>query len=131
MPSFTKSPPELIKRFASVADAFPDAERRQMFGYPCLFVGGSMVTGLFDESWFVRLGEPERSELLAMDGAGPFAPMPGRPISGYFVLPESVLVAEPDLQAWVGRALAFGRSLPPKVPGARAAKAAKPRRKPA
>ena len=122
MPSFTKSPPELVARFAAVAGPFPDAERRQMFGYPCLFVGGNMVTGLFAESWFVRLGEPERSELLAMDGAGPFAPMPGRPMSGYFVLPESVLAADPHLHAWVDRALAFGRSLPPKVPGAKAAK---------
>ncbi len=117
MPSFTKSPPELIERFASVAVAFPDAERRQMFGYPCLFVGGNMVTGLFDESWFVRLGEPERSELLAMDGAGPFAPMPGRPMSGYFVLPASVMASDAELLAWVGRSLGFGRSLPAKVPG--------------
>ena len=117
MPSFAKSPPELIERFASVADAFPDAESRQMFGYPCLFVGGNMVTGLFDESWFVRLGEPERSELLAMDGAGPFAPMPGRPMSGYVVLPASVLASDAELLAWVARALEFGHGLPAKAPG--------------
>lgn len=117
MPSFTKSPPELIERFASVAVAFPDAERRQMFGYPCLFVGGNMVTGLFAESWFVRLGEPERSELLAIDGAGPFAPMPGRPMSGYYTLPAAVMASGEQLHAWVGRALDLGRSLPAKVPG--------------
>ena len=34
MPGFSKSPPELVERFASIAAEVPDAERRQMFGYP-------------------------------------------------------------------------------------------------
>ena len=65
MPSFEKSPPELVARFDAAAERFPDAQRRKMFGYPALFVGGNLVTGLFADSWMIRLAEPDLAELLA------------------------------------------------------------------
>src|SRR5512141_2128371 len=68
MPGFAKSPPELIARFHEVTDQLSGAERRLMFGYPTLFVGGNMVSGLYESTWFVRLAEPERSVLLAVEG---------------------------------------------------------------
>ena len=55
-PPFTKSPPELVERFDAAAERHPDAERRKMFGYPALFVGGNLATGLFADTWMVRLG---------------------------------------------------------------------------
>lgn len=121
MPGFAKSPPELIERFHVVTGALPDVEHRLMFGYPALFVGGNMVSGLYESTWFVRLGEPDRTELLGVDGAGPVEIMPGRAMAGYVALPTSMIAGdEPSLRSWLGRAVAFGRSLPPK--------AAKPRR---
>ena len=45
MPSFDKSPPELVARFGAVLDDYPEAERKKMFGYPAAFVGGNMATG--------------------------------------------------------------------------------------
>ena len=65
MPSFEKSPPELVARFDAAAERFPDAQRRKMFGYPALFVGGNLVTGLFADSWMIRLGESDLEDLLA------------------------------------------------------------------
>ncbi len=126
MPGFAKSPPELVERFNSVTAELPGAERRQMFGYPCLFVGGNMVTGLHESSWFVRLAEPDRQELLDHEAAGPFEPMPGRPMAGYVILPGGVIADDSTVRAWVERAIEFGRSLPPKTP-----RTAKPRRQPA
>jgi TfoX/Sxy family transcriptional regulator of competence genes len=116
MPSFSKSPPELVARFAAIADSLPDVERRQMFGYPCIFVGGNLVTGLYLDVWHVRLAEPDRAELLAMPGAGPFEPMPGRAMGGYVVLPPDVVADDVAVRAWVDRAIEHGRSLPPKAP---------------
>ena len=58
-PSFDKSPLELVERFAAVMDRYPDAERKKMFGYPAAFVGGNMATGLFADSWVVRLPDDE------------------------------------------------------------------------
>ena len=66
MPKMEKSPPELVERFDVVAAEYPEATRRLTFGYPCLYVGGNMVSGLFESSWHVKLGPDERRELEAI-----------------------------------------------------------------
>lgn len=116
MPSFSKSPPELVDRFGATTAGIPDAERRQMFGYPCLFVGGNLVTGLHESAWFVRLAEHDREALLRLPGAGPFMPMPGRAMGGYTVMPAPVIADDHAVRQWVELAIDFGRTLPPKVP---------------
>jgi TfoX/Sxy family transcriptional regulator of competence genes len=114
MPTFTKSPPELVERFTDITSGMAGTEPRQMFGYPCLFVGGNLVTGLHEATWFVRLPEPARSELMRNPGASPFAPMPGRPMAAYVVLPSSIVVDDEALRGWLAQAIEFGRSLPVK-----------------
>jgi TfoX/Sxy family transcriptional regulator of competence genes len=114
MPTFEKSPPELIARFDVAATRHPDAVRRKMFGYPALFVGGNLVTGLFADGWMIRLDPDSLAELLALPGAGPFAPMPGRTMKGYGMLPPAVVADDDALDAWLGRAIAFGKTLPAK-----------------
>jgi hypothetical protein len=119
MPDFSKSPPELVERFEAVTAEIADAERRQMFGYPALFVGGYHVTGLHQETWVVRLAEADRTELLTIPGSAPFEPMPGRSMGGYVVLPPSVVADDAAVRCWLERAIEHVRSLPPKVPKAR------------
>lgn len=119
MPGFAKSPPELIARFHEVTDEVSDAEHRLMFGYPALFVGGNMVSGLYESSWFVRLGDAARDELLAR-GGGPVEIMPGRAMAGYVALPAALIADDRGIRDWLARAIAFGATLPPK--------AAKPRK---
>src|SRR5436190_7564960 len=77
MPSFTKSPPELVARFGEILERYPDATRKPMFGYPAAFVGGNMATGLFADRWVVRLPDGEIAEAKSA-GAEPFEPMPGK-----------------------------------------------------
>ena len=115
MPEFTKSPPALVERFDSIAAEYPQAQRRPTFGYPCLYVGGNMVSGLFQSSWHVRLGPAETAELLAIEGATPFEPMPGRPMTGFLLLPEALTETD-AVRPWLDRALAHARSLPAKPP---------------
>lgn len=122
MQSMPKSPPELVARFDLIADDFSRADRRLTFGYPSLTVGGNMVTGLHGASWFVRLGPADTDEALALDGAGPFMPMPGRAMTGYTVLPDAVVADDDAIRDWVARAVAFGTTLPPKTPKASKAK---------
>lgn len=114
MPSFEKSPPELVARFDAVAERFPEAQRRKMFGYPALFVGGNLVTGLFADAWMIRLPEPALAELLALPGATPFSPMAGRTMKGYATLPPDVVADDAALDAWLERAIALGKTLPAK-----------------
>ncbi len=114
MPKFEKSPPELVARFEAAAARQPLAQRRQMFGYPALFVGGNLATGLFADGWMVRLGEADLAALLALPGSAPFTPMEGRTMRGYALLPPDIVADDAALDEWLGRAIAHAGSLPAK-----------------
>ncbi len=114
MPTWSKSPPELQDAFGVSLGRFPDAERRQMFGYPAAFVNGNMWTGLHQQNWVLRLPEDARTELLRLPGAANFEPMPGRPMTGFVTLPASVRDDPDTLNAWLQRAWEHGLSMPPK-----------------
>ena len=55
-----------------------------MFGYPALFVGGNLATGLFTRT-AGSCGSRERTppRAVRLPGRGPFSPMPGRAMKGY------------------------------------------------
>ena len=112
-PSFVKSPPALVERFAAVMDRYPDAERKKMFGYPAAFVGGNMATGLFADRWVVRLPDDEIAAAKSA-GAEPFEPMPGKPMKAFVVIPAGDVADDAAITAWVERGLALARSMPPK-----------------
>ena len=116
MPKFEKSSPELVARFDTVVgrNATADVTRRQMFGYPCAWIGGNMLTGLFAQDWWVHLSEPDRETLLALPGAHQLEVMPGRVMGRYVVLPPDVAADDRAVDAWLTKAIAFTRSLPPK-----------------
>ena len=112
-PGFGKSPAALVERFDAVAARHPDAERRKMFGYPALFVGGNMATGLYEDRWVVRLFDDDLERLLAAGGT-PFSPMPGRSMKGWASLPSGVVGGDAALDRWLERAFSFAASLPAK-----------------
>ena len=86
----------------------------KMLGQPAAFVGGHLTTGLFGGQRTVRLPESQRPQLLG-DGGRPFEPMPGRPMKEYVVLPDT-LVDDPGTRAaWIDRAVAYVKGLPPKA----------------
>jgi TfoX/Sxy family transcriptional regulator of competence genes len=114
MPAFEKSPPELVARFTEVAARHPGAQQRKMFGYPALFIGGNMATGLFADRWVVRLLPADLEALMALPGAEPFSPMPGRSMTGWATLPREVVGDDDALDPWLERSFAFAASLPAK-----------------
>ena len=117
-----KSPPALIERFDAVAADFPEATRRLTFGYPCLYVGGNMVTGLFGDAWHVRVGKDDTEELLGLPGARPFEPMPGRPMTGFTLLPETIVDDDAAVHELVRRAIAHVSTMPAKTPKPKASR---------
>jgi hypothetical protein len=113
MPRFSKSPPELVERFAAVLDRYPHAARKKMFGYPAAFVGGNMATGLFADQWVVRL--PDDQIQPAKDaGAGSFEPMPGKPMKAFVVIPAADVEDDAAIRSWVERGLGHAASMPAK-----------------
>jgi TfoX/Sxy family transcriptional regulator of competence genes len=123
--TWRKSPDELRERFEAAVAGIDGLEQRKMFGYPAGFVGGNMTTGLHQDSWIVRLPEDERTARLA-DGWSIFEPMPGRPMREYVALPDEVIEDPDQARAWVERAAAYVRTLPPKAAKPKAAPKPKP-----
>jgi TfoX/Sxy family transcriptional regulator of competence genes len=114
MPSFEKSPPELILLYQEAMAEFPQALLRKTFGYPSAYINGNMATGLFSDSMFLRLNPADEAEFLKIPGAVSFAPMKARPMKGYVVIPANLLESREFLQTWIARSLEYAASLPPK-----------------
>ncbi len=106
----------LLETFDAVVPGAP-AERRLMFGFPAAFVNGHMFLSLFEEQLVLRLDEGPRQALTAT-GARAFEPMKGRPMKEYVVAPAALVADRAALAKWVDKALAYGRSLPPKAKAA-------------
>jgi len=112
---FTPSPPTLVRAFDAAVDSLRGVERHKMFGYPAIFLRGNMVAGLVRDRMILRLGEEERTVFLALPGAKPFVAMRGRVMKQWAVVPPSMLKSRATLRRWLARALAHGRTLPPKT----------------
>ncbi len=116
MPTFRKSPPELVARFDELAPLAGDADRKQMFGYPVCVLRGNMFMGLHEDAFILRLGADDRAEFQRTYDASVFEPMPGRPMKEYVVVPASVSDDEDTMAEWVRRSRAYAEQLPAKKP---------------
>jgi TfoX/Sxy family transcriptional regulator of competence genes len=99
--------------FQTLVPDEPAVALRPMFGNLAGFVNGNMFTGLFGDDLFVRISEADRETLLK-EGGSDFAPMAGRPMKGYVVLPAGWAGRPEATRRWVGRALELTRALPAK-----------------
>ncbi len=106
---------EQVDLFHEAVAGIEGVEVRKMFGFPAAFIGGNMTAGLHQESVMVRLPADEREDRLA-DGWSLFEPMPGRPMKEYVALPPEVAADAVATRAWIERAAAYVRTLPPKAP---------------
>ena len=112
--AWKKSPPELVEAFDAAIPAGARVERRKMFGYPAVFVGGNMASGLFEDKVVVRVGEKD-ARWMVREGGTAFEPMKGRPMRGFVVVPERVRREAAGLRKWIAAGIEFARTLPPKA----------------
>jgi TfoX/Sxy family transcriptional regulator of competence genes len=86
----------------------------KMFGGLCFMLNGNMVAGTSKRGLLVRVGKDQQSNALARPGAKRME-MTGRPMEGYvFVDPPPS--DDRSLQDWLALAVAFVKTLPPKLP---------------
>ena len=114
MPQWKKAPPELVDLFTTALTAFPEAEMRKMFGYPCAFVNGNMATCLFADTIMLRLDAADREEFVRKTGAGLFEPVPGRVMKEYASVPPAIRDNSKELQGWLTKSINYASSLPKK-----------------
>jgi TfoX/Sxy family transcriptional regulator of competence genes len=111
---------ELAKRLEELMPKGPGFTRGKMFGCPCVFVSGKLSFFVFGDSLVLRLGEDDREALLAIDGAVPFAPMPGRTSKASVIVPPKLTASDAKLRPWIEKAIAFAQA---KASGAKPARA--------
>ena len=79
-----------------------------------LLLNGNMVAGTSKRGLMVRVGKERHADALKLPGAKPME-MTGRPMEGYiFVDPPPS--DDRSLQDWLALAVAFVKTLPPKLP---------------
>jgi TfoX/Sxy family transcriptional regulator of competence genes len=108
-----KTPPELAAKFDRAAPKDPKVVRKPMFGYPALFLNGNMFAGTFQDKIVARLAEADRERALKA-GTKQFAPMPGRPMKEYVVVPTADVAKPAALAKWVAQAHTYAKTLPAK-----------------
>ena len=110
-----KTPEELI---SFLHDTMKDvvAEPKKMFGYPVYFINGNMLIGIFGNSLFLRIPPPEQEEVFKRyKGSSNFAPMPGRIMKEYIVIPEKIYKDKTKFGGLLSKSLEYTASLPPKI----------------
>ncbi len=109
-----KPSPSLVVEFKAVQAQLRGALPRKMFGYDAAFVNGNMAVGLWQNTCVVKVSAADSAELLARGSAVPFAPNPGRVMTGWLELSEEVAHDPEELLKWSQRAVDYVMTLPPK-----------------
>jgi len=86
---------------------------REMFGGIAFMIYGNMAIGVSGEELMVRVGKDAHDEAVALPGARTFD-MGARPMRGWLSVSPEGFEADSDLEAWVGRGVAYAESLPRK-----------------
>jgi len=93
-----------------------DADERRMFGGIAFLVGGHMCCGVLGRDLVLRLGREGATRALKRPGVRPMD-FTGRPLSTMVYVSAAACRSKPALARWIGEALTFARSQPPKHPG--------------
>jgi TfoX/Sxy family transcriptional regulator of competence genes len=103
----------LAQRVRESLEDVPGISERKMFGGLAFLLNGNMACGVIGEDLMVRVG-PEayarslpKPHVRAMD-------FTGRPMKGLVYVSPPGFEADKDLDLWVGKGVAFARSLPAK-----------------
>jgi TfoX/Sxy family transcriptional regulator of competence genes len=105
---------DLANRIRELIAADPDVTEKKMFGGLAFLVGGNMSVAVSGQGGLmVRVHPQDTDALLAKPHARPFE-MRGRELQGWLRVDAEGLRTKRQLEPWVGRGVAYGRSLPPK-----------------
>jgi TfoX/Sxy family transcriptional regulator of competence genes len=90
----------------------PGVSEKKMFGGLAFLTAGNMTVGVNGDDLIARIDPAAMDEALAEPGVRPFD-MTGRPMRGWILVAGQGL-ADDELERWIGRALSYVETLPPK-----------------
>jgi TfoX/Sxy family transcriptional regulator of competence genes len=103
----------LATRVRSALEGRGGLSERKMFGGLCLMLHGNMFAGVMLNEVMLRVGPDRFESVLARPGARPMD-FTGRPMQGFIYVDKGACTTDADLSAWLGEALGFVETLPPK-----------------
>jgi TfoX/Sxy family transcriptional regulator of competence genes len=86
----------------------------RMFGGLCFMLNGNMIAAASKRGLLVRIGKDQHAQALARPNAS-LMEMAGRPMEGYIRV-DPAPQDEQMLHDWLELAVAFVKTLPPKLP---------------
>lgn len=104
---------QLAERIRTTLADTDDISERKMFGGIAFLHQGNMVCGVVHERLMLRLGAERAEAALDEPHARPMD-FTGRPMRGMIYIDPPGFATDRTLAAWVGRALEFATTLPPK-----------------
>ncbi len=103
----------LAERIRDIFDGDEDVTEKKMFGGLAFMINGNMCCGVSKEDLMLRLGAEEAKKALKDPNARDMD-FTGKPLKGFVYVNAEGYAEDEDLEAWVGRAAKFARSLPAK-----------------
>lgn len=103
----------LAHRVRETLDERDDVKEKKMFGGLAFMVSGHMCCGIIKNELMVRVGKEAYEDTLKLPHAREMD-FTGRSLKGFIYVGEEGLTEDNELQSWVGRALSFVATLPPK-----------------
>jgi len=105
---------DLAHRIRALLAGDPDVTEKRMFGGLAFLVRGKMsVAASGQGGLMVRVEPAQTGALVAKPHAGPFE-MRGRAMRGWVRVDAEGVRTKRQLEPWIGRGVAYARSLPPK-----------------
>jgi TfoX/Sxy family transcriptional regulator of competence genes len=104
---------QLAERVWQALEGEAGIQEKHMFGGVCIMVSGNMALGIVKNDLMVRVG-PDAYEDMLDEPHARIMDFNGKPLKGYVFVDTEGTASDETLRVWVGRGLAFARSLPAK-----------------
>jgi hypothetical protein len=105
---------ELAARVRGALAGEPGVTEKRMFGGLAFLVGGHLAVSASGQGGLLLRVDPAETESLSSPPEVGRFEMRGREMDGWLRVDPGAVATEDDLRSWVGRGLAYVRTLPPK-----------------
>jgi TfoX/Sxy family transcriptional regulator of competence genes len=104
---------KLEQRIDETISAWPDMEKKKMFGGVCYLTRGNICFGIWQDELIVRTDPTTAQDCLQLDYVRHFD-VTGRPMKGWIMVSVDAWRSASELKKWLDMGLSFSLTLPAK-----------------